>query len=185
MSLVTLQYEITREIYEQEKYPKFGKTNPEKMDFEFWKYIIKTKDWAFRARASLGKIKDLCKFPAVWSFARSGMTCTELLDGRKIYIGGEDGDFYEPDFYIYNEVIVIDTNGEIIIYGYPKDIFSPIDSHSATLVENGIYIIGCLGYLMERIPKETPVYYLNCQTFEIHRIETKGKNPGWLFQHEA
>ncbi|MEZ4617437.1 MAG: hypothetical protein R2867_18265 [Caldilineaceae bacterium] len=43
-------------------------------------------------------------------------------------------------------MIVIHADLSIDIYGYPLAIFQPTDFHSATLVGNHIYIIGCLGY---------------------------------------
>ncbi len=32
--------EITREVFEKQKTPKFGKTNPERMNCEFWEWMI-------------------------------------------------------------------------------------------------------------------------------------------------
>jgi len=123
---------------------------------------------------------------AVWSFARFGMSSTTMPDGREIYIAGEHEDFYDPDFYIYNDVIVIHPNLAIDIYGYPQQVFAPTDFHSATLVgDNTIYIIGSLGYLGTREPGETPVYRLNCQNFQIEKVPTTGDKPGWIHGHTA
>ncbi|MEO8610400.1 MAG: hypothetical protein ABI690_21065 [Chloroflexota bacterium] len=82
-------------------------------------------------------------------------------------------------------MIVFSPGGEIAIYGYPKNIFPPTDFHSATLVGDSIYIIGSLGYLGERQPGLTPVYHLDCASFEIASLETHGDNPGWISRHEA
>ena len=38
----------------------------------------------------------------IWSFDRRGQTCTELLDGRLVFIGGEYGKIHEVDHCIYN-----------------------------------------------------------------------------------
>jgi hypothetical protein len=122
---------------------------------------------------------------AVWSFVRFGQTCTKLADGRQIYIGGEHEDWYDYDFHIYNDVIVIDRNMAIEIYCYPLTAFKPTDFHTATLVGDSIYIIGRLGYHGLRQPGETPVYRLDCNTFRIESIATSGDNPGWIHNHHA
>ncbi len=122
---------------------------------------------------------------AVWSFNRFGMSSTKLPDGREIWIAGEHEDYYDPDFYIYNDVIVIHPDLQIDIYGYPSSVFSPTDFHSATLVHAHIYIIGCLGYLGNREPAETPVYRLDCESFQIEKIATAGEKPGWIYGHKA
>lgn len=122
---------------------------------------------------------------AVWSFQRFGITRTYLPDGREIWIAGEHEDWYDPDFYIYNDVIVIHPDLLIDIYGYPREVFRPTDFHSATLVGNHIYIIGCLGHYGTRQPGVTPVYRLDCQTFQIEAVVTQGDNPGWIYEHQA
>ena len=122
---------------------------------------------------------------AGWSFERYGISATKLYDGREIWIAGEHEDFYDPDFYIYNDVIVIHPDLSIDIYCYPLEVFPPTDFHTATLVANNIYIIGSLGYHGTRQPGETPVYRLDCTTFQIEKITTTGENPGWIYQHNA
>jgi hypothetical protein len=115
-----------------------------------------------------------------------GMTCTPLGDGRVVCIGGEHEDDYDPDFNIYNDIIVLGpTASEIAIYGYPKEVFPPTDSHSATLTNNGIIIVGCLGYPEDRRPHHTPVFRLDTTTFSIQPIPGIGQSPGWIFKHEA
>ena len=42
-----------------------------------------------------------------WSWQRFGRTSTALPDGRVIHIAGEHEDFYDPDFCIYNDVMVV------------------------------------------------------------------------------
>jgi hypothetical protein len=102
-----------------------------------------------------------------------------------ICIGGEHEDFYDPDFCIYNDVIVLDVDEGIRIYGYPKEVFPPTDFHTATLVGNQLVIIGGLGYKNERIFGHTPVYTLDLIDFHIDKIETSGAMPGWIHKHEA
>ena len=70
----------------------------------------------------------------MWCFDRFGTSKTALEDGRTVHIGGEHEDFYDPDFHIYNDVIVVSSSGQVAIYGYPLEAFPPIDFHSATLV---------------------------------------------------
>jgi hypothetical protein len=174
--------DINDEIFQRQKYPKFGRKNPELMNFQFWEYMVKTGNSAWWAREQFGCTNKLQEGP-IWTFERHGMSSTSLPDGRVIYISGEHEDHYDPDFCIYNDVIVFHPNGEIDIYGYPLEIFPPTDFHSATLVDNYIYIVGSLGYIQERTPGITPVYRLNCQTLEVEKIETKGSNPGWISDH--
>jgi hypothetical protein len=120
-----------------------------------------------------------------------------------VEIGGEYEDFYDPDFLIYNDVIVWHWDGEFnewgtpkrdnakfTIYGYPKDVFPPIDNHTATYVpnQNSIYIIGNLGYGEDRKERGlayTSVFRLRVDTWEIQRVETIGEGPGAIWQHEA
>ncbi len=40
-----------------------------------------------------------------------------------ICIAGEHEDHYDPDFCIYNDVVVLDLDGSVAIYGYPEEIF--------------------------------------------------------------
>ncbi|MEA5593236.1 ankyrin repeat domain-containing protein [Rivularia sp. UHCC 0363] len=84
-----------------------------------------------------------------------------------------------------NDVVVFDGKGNFQIYGYPSDVFPPTDFHSATLAENYIYIIGSLGYQSARIPNQTPVYRLDCDTFQIEKVKTTGDKPGWISRHKA
>src|SRR6185369_11799713 len=97
--------------------------------------------------------------------ARFGQSSTLLGDGRRIAIAGEHEDYYDPDFYIYNDVIVHHPSGEVDIYCYPREVFSPTDFHSATLVGDRIVLIGRLGYSGTRMPEVTPVYALDTSTY--------------------
>jgi hypothetical protein len=112
-----------------------------------------------------------------------GMTTTALPDGRNVCIGGEHEDYYDPDFCIYNEVIVFGPDDQIDIYGYPREVFPPTDFHTATLFGERILIIGGVGYQDSRRPGVTPVYVLDLLTFQISEQRTTGKNPGWISNH--
>ena len=112
-----------------------------------------------------------------------------LPDGSRVLIAGEHEDWYDPDFHIYNDVVVIrpgkEPDQEIEIYGYPREVFRPTDFHSATLVGDAIYIVGCLGYWGTQTPGTTPVLRLDLKTFAIAPIPTSGDLPGWIYEHKA
>ena len=114
-----------------------------------------------------------------------GRTYTRLADGRVVYVGGEHEDSYDPDFCIYNDVVVVGPGGQIEIFGYPREIFPPTDFHTATLVGDRIILIGGLGYVEDRRPGHTPIYAIHLADFHISAVETSGKMPGWIFKHEA
>ncbi|HMN31542.1 MAG TPA: hypothetical protein PKE45_25560 [Caldilineaceae bacterium] len=146
----------------------------------------KTADVPAKSTAAATERPEYKYGSAVWCFKRFGTSRTRLPDGREIYIAGEHEDFYDPDFYIYNDVIVIHPDLDIQIYGYPREVFRPTDFHSATLVQDAsIYIIGSLGYYGTRQPGVTPVYRLDCQSYQIELIATTGDNPGWISRHQA
>jgi hypothetical protein len=94
----------------------------------------------------------------IWTFERYGATRTELSDGRIICIGGEHEDYYDPDFHIYNDVVVFGPEDKIEIYDYPKEIFPPTDFHTANPVGDKIIVIACLGNVEDRRPGFTLVY---------------------------
>ncbi len=175
---------VSYEAFQRQKYPKFGHYNAELMNCEFWKYMVETGYSAWEAREEFGCTNRLREGP-IWSFLRYGMSSTSLPDGRIIYIGGEHEEFCDPDFCIYNDVIVKHPDGEVNIYTYPVDIFPPTDFHSATLVGNKIFIVGCLGHIQDRDTHETRVYCLECDNFTIQKIATTGQNPGWIYEQKA
>lgn len=120
-----------------------------------------------------------------WTLRRFGQSCTPLPDGREFLIAGEHEDSYDPDFFIYNDVIVRERNGEFEIFGYPTKIFPPTDFHSATLVGNQILIIGSLGYAEGRQAGTTPVFSLDLATLKFSKVSTTGHPPGWIHRHRA
>ena len=121
----------------------------------------------------------------MWCFDRFGKSETTLPDGRVIHIGGEHEDYYDPDFFIYNDVTVVGPDGSIEIRGYAREAFPPTDFHSATLAGNAIFIVGRLGYPEQRVPGRTPVFRLALDTMAITPVETSGEEPGWLQRHSA
>jgi len=114
-----------------------------------------------------------------------GATHTELPDGRIVSVGGEHEDYYDPDFCIYNDVVVQGPADQIEIYGYPTEVFPPTDFHTATEVDGRMVIIGGLGYQQSRRPGHTPVYSLDLSNYRISEQRTTGENPGWIFKHQA
>lgn len=163
-----------------QKFPRFGNSNPKIIENEFWEAMIRSGAAAYTSRSDNDSLNN-----PIWCYQRFGRTTTMLPDGRIIKIAGEHEDFYDPDFCIYNDVVVFDGKWNFQIYGYPEDVFPPTDFHSATLVGNYIYIIGSLGYMNLRFPNETPVYRLDCDSFQIEKITTTGDKPGWISEHKA
>lgn len=174
---------VTAREYRAEKSPRFGTGNPQRMDCAFWRDMVRTGVNAYVARTTFKDEKSLNK--PVWCYDRYGSTITPLKDGRFVQIGGEHEDFYDPDFYIYNDVVVHDGKGGFEIYGYPEKVFPPTDFHAAVLCPDGIYIIGCLGYVRQRRQGFTPVYRLSLDDWKIEAVETQGEMPGWISEHRA
>ena len=174
---------ITPEIYAEQKTPRFGSANPERMTMAFWEFMVPNREAAWNARMLFN---DTQRTPdPVWCFHRFGTSITEMPDGRLICVGGEHEDFYDPDFYIYNDVIALLPSGQIEIYGYPEAVFGPTDFHTATLWGDHIYLIGTIGYSGERDSGATPVYRLDTNPYAIERLTTTGDHPGWISRHEA
>lgn len=155
------------------------------MDVPVWEWMVRTGNNPYVARKSLGLENnyDLPWNPD-WCFDRMGTARVEMPHGRVITVAGEHEDFYDPDFCIYNDVVV--QNGDAVeIYGYPRTTFPPTDFHTATLVDNSIYIVGSLGYPDERGGSLTPVFRLDTNDYRIDRVETTGESPGWIHKHRA
>lgn len=162
--------------------PIRGNANPEYMTNKVWSWLINSEEWPHCAHEILGLKKD--ESP-IWCFDRFGQSETQLSDGTIIYIAGEHEDFYDEDFYIYNDVIIKHPNGSITIYGYPINIFPPTDFHTATVINDKIYIIGGLGYAEQNDHKVTTVYILYLNNYSILKLDTYGEIPPHLFKHKA
>lgn len=175
---------VTPALFLEWRSPRFGTLNPTRMDNNVWEWLIRSRINGYEATETMNGPSPFDEGPT-WCFDRFGQTSTTLPDGRIILIGGEHEDFYDPDFYIYNDVVVIHPDGTTEIYGYPEEIFPPTDFHSATIVDNTILIIGSLGYPKDRIIGQTQVYQLNFDNFAINKINTHGLCPGWINEHIA
>lgn len=174
---------LSPEQYFAGKHPRFGKINPELMQIPFWQAMICEGCSAYTAKNIFNDTENWQE--KVWCYDRFGRTITELPDGRIVEIAGEHEDYYDPDFCIYNDVVVYQSDGNFQIFGYPEDVFVPTDFHSATLFGKYIYIIGNLGYTNTRIYNQTQVYKLHIHTFKIEKLETTGDKPGWISRHKA
>jgi hypothetical protein len=192
---------ITKEQFVEQCKPRFGISNPERMTMPVWEWLTRTGEdvYVVRKQFELGSTLKEARASGVpqpdWCFKRFGMTKTAMPDGRIICIGGEHEDSYDPNFCIYNDVVVIrpaeseawvtKETGSVEIYGYPREAFPPTDFHTATLVRGHIYIIGRLGYPEDRAIVTTPVYRLDSETYRIETVRTKGPSPGLLHDHHA
>lgn len=178
---------VSREEFQAHKTRQFGVRNPEPMDFSFWRDMVRVGCNSYFATKTFDEPSPFLSesYAPIWCFERFGASLTPLPDGRLIQIAGEHEDYYDPDFCIYNDVVVFDGHGDFRIYGYPREVFLPTDFHTATLAGDAIYIIGNLGYRDERRRGFTPVYRLTLETWAIEPVATTGENPGWISKHRA
>ena len=175
---------ITRTDFETYRKVIRGRLNAERMNNPFWEAMVELREGPYRVGRHFCWKPKLRHPDPIWCFSRLGMSRTLLADGSTIFIAGEHEDSYDPDFCIYNDVIVRHWNGNIDIYGYPVDIFPPNDSHSATKVDDKIYVIGGMGYPGDRVLGTTLVHELDLNTFQMRRIEVPGMEPGWIYDHD-
>ena len=174
---------LSKEEYLEGRYREFGKKNPELCHSKYCYEMVRNSKAASYAKSHF---KDSTKDgQPVWCYERYGKTITDLGDNEYIEIGGEHEDSYDPDFCIYNEVFHHKGGGDFDIYMYPREVFPPTDNHSATKIEDSVYIIGNLGYGGTREFDLTPVYRLNIKDFSIEEVVTNGDNPGWIYNHIA
>ena len=175
---------VTKEMFLKWRSPRFGTSNPERMSNPVWEWLVKSRINAYLATERLNGPSAMDAGPG-WCFDRFGQSSNQLPDGRVVFIAGEHEDSYDPDFYIYNDVVIQNPSGQIEIFGYPREIFHPTDFHSATLVSNRIVLIGNLGYPQERRPGTTPVMILDLKSLAISEVKTSGTSPGWIHKHTA
>lgn len=193
------------ESFHSDRALRFGTANPERVRSRHLERMVRTDMTPYRVRSELGMDypghphEDVR--PPEWCFHRFGMSQTRMDDGRIICIAGEHEDWYDPDFCIYNDVVVLrpgpgeawitEHTGEVEIYHYPREVFTPTDFHSATLVkcdgeQDGlIYVIGNLGYKDARVFGHTPIAVLDTRTYEIKQLHASGDCPGWISKHHA
>jgi len=175
---------VTPALFAEWRAPRFGTSNPERLTNLVWEWLVRSELSAYAASQRFGLTSGECREPG-WSFARFGQSTTTLTDGRTVQIAGEHEDAYDPDFYIYNDVVVRHVDGSLDIFGYPRETFPPTDFHSATVVGDRIVIVGSLGYQGSRLPGTTQVAALDLNTFAITMMHTSGEAPGWIHRHSA
>ncbi|WP_052301574.1 ankyrin repeat domain-containing protein [Planctopirus limnophila] len=181
----TFELKLTPEEFQAQMAPRDGLTNPELMEVPFWREMVRTGENAYMGYRHYAGEAEPDYSRKVWTYDRHGAPIVSLPDGRFVRIAGEHEDYYDSDFYIFNDITVFDGKGGFQIWGYPRETFPPTDFASATLVDNHIYIIGCIGYREQRNGSVTPVYRLTLDSWEIERVETTGENPGWIWEHTA
>jgi hypothetical protein len=120
--------------------------------------------------------KDEEYYPS-YTTNRYGTTCTNV-NGVLYFIGGEHEDYYDPNFFIYNDVIKIEDR-KVTIYWYPRDIFPPTDFHASVYLNGFIWIFGNIGYKSLR-KKFIQVCRLNINTM---KIENLNNSSGPLWTH--
>jgi len=179
-----LDPKVTQSLFVEWRSPRFGRENPQSMNNPVSEWLIRSKVNAYQANKRLNRGRRDATGPG-WCFSRFGQSSNELPDGRIVLIAGEHEDHYDPDFYIYNDVVVQHPDGRIDILGYPRDVFPPTDFHSATVVGNQIVMIGNLGYPDQRKSGVTQIMILDLANFEMSRQETIGTPPGWINRHRA
>lgn len=171
------------EEFEAGRDRKFGIANPTLFNIPFWRAMVRARAQAYDAPALFQS--ELTGSRPIWCYSRFGQSITELPDGRVVEVGGEHEDCYDPDFCIYNDVVVYDGGGDFLIYGYPRKLFPPTDFHTATLVYDWIYLIGSLGYGEDRRVGQVQVLRLSTLDFHIESVATTGDGPGWISRHRA
>lgn len=177
---------FSKELFAHWQMANRGKGMAVDMSNPVWEWMFRGRVDPYHANLIFETSNDYPGQPR-WAGCRMGQSKNNLSDGRVIWIAGEHEDFYDPDFYIYNDVIVEQPDGSLKIFGYSTEDFPPTDFHSATLVDNdsSIIIIGSIGYKEYRQIGATPVFRLNTRTFEIQAIKTSGDSPGWMHKHTA
>ena len=179
-----LELDFALETFLEWRRPRSGTENPTQVHSPVWDWFVRTGldaytgNKRFQGPSSFG-------FEPCWCNDRMGQTAVDLPDGRLVLIAGEHEDYYAPDFYIYNDVIVLHKDGAVELYGYPREVFPPTDFHTAVLVGENIVIIGNLSYSEDRMPGQTQVLTLSVSTLAMSRVASNGECPGWISKHTA
>ncbi len=176
--------EVTRERFLQWRSPREGAANPTVMTNPVWTWLVKSRIDAYRANRRFDGPSPFVAGPG-WCFFRFGQSETRLPDGGTLWIAGEHEDWYDPNFYIYNDVVIQRADGHIEILGYPRDAFPPTDFHTATLLNDEVLLIGNLGYTKPRRPGVTQLLRLDLSDLSVSILPVRGNPPGWIHGHRA
>lgn len=171
--------EVTRELFVAWRAARRGSGNPERMSNPVWEWLARRPDvtaWSANKHFGGERVGG-----AGWTNHRFGQSTTVLPDGRSVAIAGEHEDYYDPDFFIYNDVLVTGPDGSIEIYGYDQGAFPATDFQSATLVGEHIYLIGSLGYVDARGAR-AQVLRLDTRTLVMEGLAAGGEDPGWIWK---
>ena len=176
--------EVTAELFAEHRVARRGTANPERMTNPVWTWLARRSELnPYLANKHFGTEYTGDRYPG-WSNSRFGQTVTPLPDGRVLAVAGEHEDYYDPDFFIYNDVIVTGADGTLEVFGYTTDAFPPTDFHSATIVDDNLYLIGNVGYQEDR-SGVTQVLRLDVRSLVVERLTPTGDSPGWLSGHSA
>ena len=105
---------------------RYGTAHPERVKSVLWEQAVDENWSGYDLRQHLGRGLDSKHFRQdfshsdyrdttpgpFWSWQRFGRTSTPLPDGRIIHIAGEHEDYFDPDFCIYNDVVVEYAGGQ-------------------------------------------------------------------------
>jgi len=108
---------LTLADFERDRTRRFGSSNAESMPVPFWVAMVRAGLTGYQAANRFGADTFDRERP-VWSADRMGQSITLLPDGRVVQIAGEHEDGYDPDFCIYNDVVVHHPDGRVEIFGY-------------------------------------------------------------------
>lgn len=185
--------DVTRKLFRRWQKARRGTEQAQELTNPVWEWLFQGRIDPYHAhvrfKSPLARIFRRIDFPSEprWAGCRMGQSCTRLSDGREFWIAGEHEDYYDPDFYIYNDVIVRHPDQRLQIFGYSTSDFRPTDFHSATAFDNdcSILIMGSIGYPDDRREGVTQLYRLNTGTLHVSELQTTGDAPGWIHKHQA
>ena len=148
-----------------------------------WRWLIDSNISAYRGNKHFEGPSSFGGKPG-WCFNRFGRTLTQLADGTGILIAGEHEDHYDPDFFIYNDVVIAHPDGRIEILGYPEEHFPPTDFHSATSRQriDSNWKSRLQGTEEGR---GNPTLAFDIISKRFRTIAASGESPGWISRHEA
>ncbi len=175
---------VTTEVFARWRTVRRGTGQAQRMNNPLWEWLVETGHGPYPVNQHFEGPPSTEAGPG-WTNERFGQSRTSLPDGRIVLIAGEHEDYYDPDFFIYNDVIVRHPSGDIDIYGYGPEVFPPTDFHTATLIDDEIVLIGNLGYQEQRRPGATQVLILDTATWHVRSQPTDGDAPGWIHRHTA
>ena len=101
--------EVSRGLFLEWRDARRGETPGQTMSNPVWLWLIDSNISAYRGNKHFDGPSSYNGNPG-WCFNRFGRTLTELPGGTQILIAGEHEDHYDPDFFIYNDVVSEETH---------------------------------------------------------------------------